>query len=161
MQFIWSRANLLHTVLQVLGTPTREEIRCMNPNYTDFRFPQIKAHPWHKVCFQLLFMNNFEVFFFFFCISFSHTAKILGILLQRKSWWSLKHHNFACIIWYIADFHSIFRCFRFSTRECLQKQLILHHGCCNTHQVSDVQRWVKFLALSLYVFALDLSSSLA
>jgi hypothetical protein len=21
----------------------------MNPNYTDFRFPQIKAHPWHKV----------------------------------------------------------------------------------------------------------------
>ncbi|KAK4386541.1 Shaggy-related protein kinase eta [Sesamum angolense] len=33
----------------VLGTPTREEIRCMNPNYTDFRFPQIKAHPWHKV----------------------------------------------------------------------------------------------------------------
>jgi len=36
-------------VMQVLGTPTREEIRCMNPNYTDFRFPQIKAHPWHKV----------------------------------------------------------------------------------------------------------------
>ena len=34
---------------QVLGTPTREEIRCMNPNYTEFRFPQIKAHPWHKV----------------------------------------------------------------------------------------------------------------
>ncbi|KAK1375432.1 Shaggy-related protein kinase eta [Heracleum sosnowskyi] len=33
----------------VLGTPTREEIRCMNPDYTDFRFPQIKAHPWHKV----------------------------------------------------------------------------------------------------------------
>jgi hypothetical protein len=21
----------------------------MNPNYTEFRFPQIKAHPWHKV----------------------------------------------------------------------------------------------------------------
>lgn len=34
---------------QVLGTPTREEIRCMNPNYTEFKFPQIKAHPWHKV----------------------------------------------------------------------------------------------------------------
>ncbi|CAL9085257.1 unnamed protein product [Musa textilis] len=33
----------------VLGTPTREEIRCMNPNYTEFRFPQIKAHPWHKI----------------------------------------------------------------------------------------------------------------
>ncbi|KAG9146689.1 hypothetical protein Leryth_005027 [Lithospermum erythrorhizon] len=36
-------------IIKVLGTPTREEIRCMNPNYSDFRFPQIKAHPWHKV----------------------------------------------------------------------------------------------------------------
>uniref|UniRef100_A0ACD5TK67 Uncharacterized protein n=1 Tax=Avena sativa TaxID=4498 RepID=A0ACD5TK67_AVESA len=36
-------------IIKVLGTPTREEIRCMNPNYTEFRFPQIKAHPWHKV----------------------------------------------------------------------------------------------------------------
>lgn len=36
-------------VSQVLGTPTREEIKCMNPNYTEFKFPQIKAHPWHKV----------------------------------------------------------------------------------------------------------------
>ncbi|KAL1202111.1 Shaggy-related protein kinase iota [Cardamine amara subsp. amara] len=36
-------------IIKVLGTPTREEIRCMSPNYTDFRFPQIKAHPWHKV----------------------------------------------------------------------------------------------------------------
>jgi protein brassinosteroid insensitive 2 len=26
----------------------------MNPNYTEFRFPQIKAHPWHKVCFIYL-----------------------------------------------------------------------------------------------------------
>ncbi|KAM7250439.1 hypothetical protein ACFE04_022322 [Oxalis oulophora] len=36
-------------VLLVLGTPTREEIKCMNPNYTEFKFPQIKPHPWHKV----------------------------------------------------------------------------------------------------------------
>lgn len=34
---------------QVLGTPTREQIREMNPNYTEFKFPQIKAHPWSKV----------------------------------------------------------------------------------------------------------------
>nr|GMD04466.1 shaggy-related protein kinase eta [Ipomoea batatas] len=48
---IWSAGCVLAELLlgQVLGTPTREEIRCMNPNYTDFRFPQIKAHPWHKV----------------------------------------------------------------------------------------------------------------
>ncbi|KAE9622051.1 hypothetical protein Lal_00033058 [Lupinus albus] len=36
-------------IIKILGTPTREEIRCMNPNYTEFKFPQIKAHPWHKV----------------------------------------------------------------------------------------------------------------
>ncbi|ESQ51665.1 hypothetical protein EUTSA_v10017603mg, partial [Eutrema salsugineum] len=36
-------------IIKVLGTPTREEIRCMDPNYTGFRFPQIKAHPWHKL----------------------------------------------------------------------------------------------------------------
>ncbi|KAG6406310.1 hypothetical protein SASPL_133910 [Salvia splendens] len=36
-------------LVEVLGTPTREEIKCMNPNYTEFKFPQIKAHPWHKI----------------------------------------------------------------------------------------------------------------
>uniref|UniRef100_A0A8C9F7I2 Glycogen synthase kinase-3 beta n=1 Tax=Pavo cristatus TaxID=9049 RepID=A0A8C9F7I2_PAVCR len=35
-------------VISVLGTPTREQIREMNPNYTEFKFPQIKAHPWTK-----------------------------------------------------------------------------------------------------------------
>lgn len=38
-----------HLPSQVLGTPTREQIREMNPNYTEFKFPQIKAHPWTKV----------------------------------------------------------------------------------------------------------------
>ncbi|KAH7315022.1 hypothetical protein KP509_21G030800 [Ceratopteris richardii] len=36
-------------IIKVLGTPTREEIKCMNPSYTDHKFPQIKAHPWHKI----------------------------------------------------------------------------------------------------------------
>ncbi|XP_004510856.1 shaggy-related protein kinase theta-like [Cicer arietinum] len=36
-------------IIKVLGTPTREEIRCMNPTYKEFKFPQIKAHPWHKI----------------------------------------------------------------------------------------------------------------
>ena len=35
---------------QVLGTPTCEEIQCMNRNYTVFVFRHIKAHPWHKEC---------------------------------------------------------------------------------------------------------------
>lgn len=36
-------------IIKVLGTPTREQISEMNPNYTDFKFPQIKGHPWAKV----------------------------------------------------------------------------------------------------------------
>lgn len=47
-------------ILQVLGTPTREEIKCMNPNYNEFKFPQIKAHPWHKVLeIQIIITNPF------------------------------------------------------------------------------------------------------
>ncbi|XP_051145068.1 shaggy-related protein kinase epsilon-like [Andrographis paniculata] len=44
-----SSVDQLVEIIKVLGTPTREEIKCMNPNYTDYKFPQIKAHPWHKV----------------------------------------------------------------------------------------------------------------
>ncbi|KAH7290444.1 hypothetical protein KP509_30G048800 [Ceratopteris richardii] len=44
-----SGVDQLVEIIKVLGTPTREEIKCMNPNYTDFKFPQIKAHPWHKI----------------------------------------------------------------------------------------------------------------
>ena len=36
-------------IIKVLGTPTKEQIREMNRNYTEFKFPQIKAHPWLKV----------------------------------------------------------------------------------------------------------------
>ena len=44
-----SGVDQLVEIIKVLGTPTREETKCMNPNYTEFKFPQIKAHPWHKV----------------------------------------------------------------------------------------------------------------
>ena len=36
-------------IIKVLGTPLKEQIMLMNPNYTEFKFPQIKAHPWSKV----------------------------------------------------------------------------------------------------------------
>ncbi|VAH75592.1 unnamed protein product [Triticum turgidum subsp. durum] len=42
-----SGVDQLVEIIKVLGTPTREEIKCMNPNYTEFKFPQIKAHPCH------------------------------------------------------------------------------------------------------------------
>ncbi|KAK4716805.1 hypothetical protein R3W88_015143 [Solanum pinnatisectum] len=44
-----SGVDQLVEIIKILGTPTREEIRCMNPHYTEFKFPQIKAHPWHKI----------------------------------------------------------------------------------------------------------------
>lgn len=44
-----SGVDQLVEIIKILGTPSREEIKCMNPNYTEFKFPQIKAHPWHKV----------------------------------------------------------------------------------------------------------------
>jgi hypothetical protein len=44
-----SGVDQLVEIIKVLGTPTREEIHAMNPNYTEFKFPQIKALPWLKV----------------------------------------------------------------------------------------------------------------
>eukprot|EP00128_Syssomonas_multiformis_P018469 Colp12_sorted_trinity150504_noHs@22199 len=44
-----SGVDQLVEIVKVLGTPTREQIELMNPNYTEFKFPQIKAHPWNKV----------------------------------------------------------------------------------------------------------------
>ncbi len=48
-----SGVDQLVEIIKVLGTPTREQIRQMNPNYQEFRFPQIKAHPWHKVSWKI------------------------------------------------------------------------------------------------------------
>mmetsp|Transcript_27787 Transcript_27787/g.33984 ORF Transcript_27787/g.33984 Transcript_27787/m.33984 type:complete len:142 (+) Transcript_27787:57-482(+) len=36
-------------IIKSLGTPTRQEIESMNRSYTEFKFPQIKAHPWSKM----------------------------------------------------------------------------------------------------------------
>jgi serine/threonine protein kinase len=36
-------------IIRVLGTPTRQEVEAMNKNYTEFKFPQVKPHPWNKV----------------------------------------------------------------------------------------------------------------
>lgn len=45
-----SGVDQLVEIIKVLGTPTRDQIQQMNPNYTDFRFPQIRANPWQRVC---------------------------------------------------------------------------------------------------------------
>lgn len=49
-----SGVDQLVEIIKVLGTPTREQICDMNPNYQEFKFPQIKSHPWPKVVSMLI-----------------------------------------------------------------------------------------------------------
>ncbi|KAG2180713.1 hypothetical protein INT44_003720 [Umbelopsis vinacea] len=44
-----SGIDQLVEIIKVLGTPTKEQIATMNPNYTEHKFPQIKPHPFSKV----------------------------------------------------------------------------------------------------------------
>ncbi|KAH8382354.1 hypothetical protein KR009_002999 [Drosophila setifemur] len=36
-------------IVKVMGTPTSEQLHDMNPNYKQFKLPQLKPHPWSKV----------------------------------------------------------------------------------------------------------------
>jgi len=47
-----SGIDQLVEIIKVLGTPTRDQIRTMNPNYMEHKFPQIKPHPFNKVRFR-------------------------------------------------------------------------------------------------------------
>ena len=44
-----SGVDQLVEIIKVLGTPTRDQIHSMNPSYSEFRFPSIKANPWNKL----------------------------------------------------------------------------------------------------------------
>lgn len=44
-----SGIDQLVEIIKVLGTPSREQIKTMNPNYMEHKFPQIKPHPFSKV----------------------------------------------------------------------------------------------------------------
>ena len=44
-----SGVDQLVEIIKVLGTPSLEEIQSMNQNYTEYKFPQVKPHPWPKV----------------------------------------------------------------------------------------------------------------
>ncbi|KRW98590.1 Protein kinase-like domain [Pseudocohnilembus persalinus] len=50
-----SAVDQLVEIIKILGTPTIEQVKEMNPKHTDFQFPIIKAHPWKKV------FNNFKI----------------------------------------------------------------------------------------------------
>src|SRR5437764_8319749 len=44
-----SGIDQLVEIIKVLGTPSREQIKTMNPNYMEHKFPQIKPHPFSRV----------------------------------------------------------------------------------------------------------------
>lgn len=44
-----SGVDQLVEIIKILGTPTKDELKSMNPNYQEFKFPQIRAHPWGSI----------------------------------------------------------------------------------------------------------------
>lgn len=80
-----SGVDQLVEIIKVLGTPTREQIREMNPNYTEFKFPQIKSHPWTKVTQRI---SN--------CIVFSVNWRFLGE--KRDQYWRGMWGTFPSVI---------------------------------------------------------------
>ena len=44
-----SAVDQIVEIIKILGTPNKNQIIAMNPEYTEYRFPIIKAYPWSKV----------------------------------------------------------------------------------------------------------------
>ena len=44
-----SGVDQLVEIIKVLGTPSKDELKAMNPNYQEFKFPNIKAHPLREI----------------------------------------------------------------------------------------------------------------
>ena len=44
-----SASDQLVEIIKILGTPNKSQILSMNPEATDFKFPNIKPYPWQKV----------------------------------------------------------------------------------------------------------------
>jgi len=47
-----SNSDQLFEIIKVLGTPTQDQVRSMNPHMKEFVFPPIKAYSWKKVYFS-------------------------------------------------------------------------------------------------------------
>ena len=45
-----SGLDQLVEIIKILGTPTQDQIKIMNSKAEEFKFPNIKSHPWTKVC---------------------------------------------------------------------------------------------------------------
>lgn len=44
-----SGVDQLVEIIKILGTPTKDELKAMNPSYQEFKFPQIRATPWKNI----------------------------------------------------------------------------------------------------------------
>jgi glycogen synthase kinase 3 beta len=44
-----SAVDQLVEIIKVLGSPTKDELMAMNPNYKEFKFPQIRAQPFARI----------------------------------------------------------------------------------------------------------------
>ena len=44
-----SASDQLVEIIKILGTPNKNQILAMNPEASEFKFPQIKAYPWQKI----------------------------------------------------------------------------------------------------------------
>jgi len=44
-----SAVDQLVEIIKILGTPNKQQIQAMNPEYKEYRFPIIKVYPWNKV----------------------------------------------------------------------------------------------------------------
>lgn len=75
-----SGVDQLVEIIKVLGTPTRDQIKEMNPNYTEFKFPQIKSHPWQKVSHSIPLFN----LFFDFCFSIFILSSLRFYLKKKR-----------------------------------------------------------------------------
>lgn len=83
----------------------------MNPNYTEFKFPQIKAHPWHKVeennlmldClfFILGLKPNVAFLFFFFTTRSSIKECLLKQSISSPGFCSI-HHTSGPLLWVLS-----------------------------------------------------------
>lgn len=54
-----SAVDQIVEIIKILGTPGKNSILAMNPEYTEHRFPVIKPLPWNKVFKNKLFDNDF------------------------------------------------------------------------------------------------------
>lgn len=108
----------------------------MNPNYNEFKFPQIKAHPWHKVCWKFYHYIFLIVHVLFVMVNLM-TSRFLDIS-QANAPWSSGSCLKAAAIFTKSTLHCCKTVKIFFFYECCQMfLLILNDGSVDT-------KWLKF-----------------